>query len=144
MDPNLTYLRLAAAADCVRAGARFIATNRDPVYPTERGLRPGAGAVAAALEATTGVTPLSIGKPEPHLFESAAEAVGRTPAEAIVIGDAISTDLAGAKAVGARCVLMVSGISTRDVGDALPAALRPDAVAADAAELAAALDRLAG
>jgi len=56
LDPNLTYLRLAAAADCVRAGARFIATNRDPVYPTERGLRPGAGALAAALEATTGVT----------------------------------------------------------------------------------------
>ena len=43
LDPNLTYLRLAAAADCIRAGARFIATNRDPIYPTERGLRPGAG-----------------------------------------------------------------------------------------------------
>ena len=40
LDPALTYLRLAAAADCIRAGARFIATNRDPVYPTERGLRP--------------------------------------------------------------------------------------------------------
>ena len=55
LDPNLTYLRLAAAADCIRAGARFIATNRDPVYPTERGLRPGAGSIAAALEAATGV-----------------------------------------------------------------------------------------
>ena len=43
LDPNLTYLRLAAAADCVRAGARSIATNRDPTYPTERGLRPGRG-----------------------------------------------------------------------------------------------------
>ena len=52
LDPNLTYLRLAAAADCVRAGARFIATNRDPVYPTERGLRPGRRrASSAALEA---------------------------------------------------------------------------------------------
>ena len=43
LDPQLTYVRLAAAADCIRAGAQFIATNRDPVYPTERGLRPGAG-----------------------------------------------------------------------------------------------------
>lgn len=144
LDPNLTYLRLAAAADCIRAGARFIATNRDPVYPTERGLRPGAGAIAAALEATTGVTPLTIGKPEPYLFESAAEAVGRTPAEAIVIGDAISTDLAGAKAVGARCILMLTGITTPDQVEALPAAQRPDAVAADAAGLAAGLDELAG
>lgn len=45
LDPNLTYIRLAVAADCVRAGAHFIATNRDPVYPTERGLRPGKSVV---------------------------------------------------------------------------------------------------
>ena len=43
LDPNLTYARLAVANDCIRAGAHFIATNRDPVYPTERGLRPGVG-----------------------------------------------------------------------------------------------------
>ena len=142
LDPALTYLRLAAAADCIRAGARFIATNRDPVYPTERGLRPGAGAVAAALEASTGVTPLSIGKPEPHLFEVAAEAVGRTPGEAVVIGDAIGTDLAGAKAIGARCILMLTGITTSTEVDALPPDGRPDAVAADADGLAVALDAL--
>ncbi|HEX7345222.1 MAG TPA: HAD-IIA family hydrolase [Candidatus Limnocylindrales bacterium] len=142
LDPALTYLRLAAAADCIRAGSRFIATNRDPVYPTERGLRPGAGALSAALEATTGVTPLSIGKPEPHLFEMAAEAVGREPSEAVVIGDAIGTDLAGAKVIGARSVLMLTGITSRDEVEALSAEERPDAVAADATELAAALDRL--
>lgn len=143
LDPNLTYLRLAAAADCVRAGARFIATNRDPVYPTERGLRPGAGAVAAAIEATTGVTPLSIGKPAPHLLELAAEAVGRHASEAVMIGDGIGTDLAAARAVGARCVLMLTGVATREQVDALPADERPTAVAADAAELAAILDVLA-
>jgi HAD superfamily hydrolase (TIGR01450 family) len=142
LDPALTYLRLAAAADCIRAGSRFIATNRDPVYPTERGLRPGAGAVAAALEATTGVTPLSIGKPEPHLLELAAEAVGRTATEAVMIGDGIGTDLAGARAVGARCVLMLTGITSRAEVDALPPDAQPDAVAADAAELAAALEHL--
>ena len=38
-------------------GARFIATNRDPVYPTERALRPGAGSIVAAVEAASGVTP---------------------------------------------------------------------------------------
>ena len=85
-----------------------------------------------------------IGKPGPHLLELAAEAVGRTPGEAIVIGDAISTDLAGAKAVGARSILMLTGISTADQVEALSEAERPDEVAADAAELAAAIDRLAG
>src|SRR4029079_6521245 len=89
LDPNLTYLRLAAANDCIRAGARFIATNRDPVYPTERGLRPGAGSIAAALEGASGVTPLVIGKPEPLLMKEAAHAVGLDAKDAIVIGDGI-------------------------------------------------------
>ncbi len=143
LDPNLTYLRLAAAADCVRAGARFIATNRDPVYPTERGLRPGAGALAAALEASTGVTPLSIGKPAPNLLELAAEAVGRSASEALMIGDGIGTDLAASRAVGARCIFMLTGVTTRAEVEALPADEQPVAIAADADELAAILDGLA-
>jgi len=143
LDPNLTYLRLTAAADCIRAGARFIATNRDPIYPTERGLRPGAGAVVAAIEATTGVTPLSIGKPAPLLLEIAAEAVGREARDAVMIGDGIGTDLAAALAVGARSVLMLTGVTTRAQVDALPSDGHPTAVAEDAAELEAALERMA-
>ncbi len=142
LDPNLTYLRLAAAADCIRAGARFIATNRDPVYPTERGVRPGAGAIVAALEATTGVTPVSIGKPEPWLLELAAHAAGAEAKDAVMVGDGIATDLAAARAVGARSVLMLTGITTREQVDALLPSERPTAVAADAAELADALERL--
>jgi HAD superfamily hydrolase (TIGR01450 family) len=144
LDPNLTYLRLAAAADCIRAGARFIATNRDPVYPTERGLMPGSGSLVVALEYTTGVTPLSIGKPAPHLLELAAEAVGRSAGEALMIGDGIGTDLAAARAVGARCIVMLTGVTTRAEVEALPAADQPAAIAADAAELAAAIDALTG
>jgi 4-nitrophenyl phosphatase len=142
LDPQLTYLRIAVAADCIRAGARFIATNRDPIYPTERGLRPGAGSVVAAVETTTGVTPISIGKPEPYLLEEAAHAVGRQPEEAVMIGDGIGTDIAAARAVGARSILMLTGVTTRDQVDALPPDQRPTAVAADADELAAALDAL--
>src|SRR5690349_16439206 len=144
LDPTLTYLRLAAAADCVRAGAHFIATNRDPVYPTERGLRPGAGSIVAAVEATTGVVPVSIGKPAPFLLEAAAHAVGREPGEAVMIGDMLSIDVAAARGVGARSVLMLTGVTTRTQLDAAPAADRPTEVAEDAAGLAAALERLAG
>ncbi len=142
LDPNLTYLRLTAAADCIRAGARFIATNLDPIYPTERGLLPGAGTVAAAVQYTTGVTPLSIGKPAPHLLELAAEAVGRSAGEAVMIGDGIGTDLAAARAVGARCIFMLTGVTTRDQVEALPPDERPTAIAVDASELAAALDAM--
>jgi 4-nitrophenyl phosphatase len=142
LDPRLTYQRLAVASDCVRGGARFIATNRDPVYPTERAIRPGAGAVVAAVEAATGVVPLSIGKPEPYLLEEAARAVGRDPREAIMIGDGLATDIAAARAVGARSILMLTGVSTRADYDELAAPDRPTDVAADAAELEEALGRL--
>jgi HAD superfamily hydrolase (TIGR01450 family) len=144
LDPLIDYLRLTVAADCVRAGARFIATNRDPVYPTERAIRPGAGSIVAAVEAATGVTPISIGKPEPYLLEEAARTAGREPDEAIMIGDSLTTDIAAARAVGARSVLMLTGVTGRATVDAAPPAERPTAIAADAAELAAVLDRLAG
>ncbi len=142
LDPQLTYLRLAVAADAVRAGARFIATNRDPVYPTERGLRPGAGSLVAAVEATTGVVPVSIGKPAPHLLEAAAHAVGRQPQEAVMIGDGLLTDIAAARAIGCRSVLMLTGVSTRAQLDALTVAERPTGVARDAADLARVLGDL--
>ncbi len=143
LDPGFTYERLAVAADAVRAGARFVATNRDPIYPNERGLRPGAGSMVAAIEVAAGVVPIAIGKPEPLLLLEAARAAGGDPRGAVMIGDGIGTDLAAARAVGARCVLMLTGVSTEAHLAALPPAERPEAVAHDAAELAAVLDRLA-
>lgn len=144
VDPQLTYLRIAAAADCVRAGALFIATNRDPVYPTERWLRPGAGSVIAAIEVASSSTALVIGKPEPLLMEEAARAAGRDPTEAIVIGDVPSTDIAAARAVGARSVLVLTGVTNAEAAAALPEELQPTMVAADADELAGVLEALAG
>jgi ribonucleotide monophosphatase NagD (HAD superfamily) len=96
------------------------------------------------VEAATGVTPVSIGKPEPWLLELAAHAVGGAARDAIMIGDGLRTDLAAARAVGARCIFMLTGISTREQVDALPPDEQPAAIAADASELADALERLAG
>jgi len=139
LDPAIDYLRLTVTTDCVRAGALFIATNRDPVYPTELRIRPGAGSIVAAVEAASGVAPISIGKPAPYLLEEAARAVGREATEAIMVGDGLPTDIAAARAVGARSVLMLTGVTTRAMADAAPAELQPTAIAADAAELAAIL-----
>jgi ribonucleotide monophosphatase NagD (HAD superfamily) len=129
--------------DSIRAGAHFIATNRDPTYPTERWIRPGAGAVVAAIEVASGITPVTIGKPEPLLMEEAAQSVGRDPKEAYVIGDGIVTDLAAANAVGAKTILMLTGVTTGAALEALPSADKPFAIAADATELAQVLEGLA-
>jgi phosphoglycolate/pyridoxal phosphate phosphatase family enzyme len=142
LDPEVTYERLAVASDAARAGALFVVTNRDPIYPTEERLMPGAGSMVAAVETASGVTPISIGKPAPLLLLEAAHAVGVYPRDAVMIGDGIGTDLAAARAVGARCILMLTGVTTQAQIDALPSAERPTAVAADATELAAILERL--
>lgn len=142
LDPQLTYLRIAAASDCVRAGAALVATNRDAVYPTERGFRPGAGSVVAAVEVASRTTArVTIGKPEPYLLEAAARSVGADVTRAVMIGDAL-TDVAAGRAVGARTVLMLTGVTSRETADALPAGERPTRIAADAAELALALEEL--
>jgi phosphoglycolate/pyridoxal phosphate phosphatase family enzyme len=143
LDLDFGYARMACAAEAVRAGARFVATNRDPVYPLEKGLMPGAGSIVAAIEVASGCVPVSIGKPGPLLLEVAARAVGADVRTAVMIGDSLVTDVPAAVAVGARSVLMLTGISKREQVDDLAAADRPTEIAADAAELAASLDRLA-
>jgi 4-nitrophenyl phosphatase len=144
LDQDLTYAKLTIAGIAIRAGARFIATNRDPALPTEHSFRPGAGSIVISVETATGVTPLSIGKPAPEILEEAARVVGARACDAVVIGDGLDTDIAAARAVGARSVLMLTGVTSRAQVDRVPVSQRPDAVAADAADLAAALDRLSG
>jgi HAD superfamily hydrolase (TIGR01450 family) len=145
LDLDFAYARLACAAAAIRAGARFVAANRDPVYPLEKGLMPGSGAIVAAIETAAGSAPVvSVGKPGPLLLEVAARAAGTDVAQAVMIGDSLVTDVPAARSVGARSVLMLTGVTTRAEVAALPAQDRPTEIAADATELAAALDRLAG
>lgn len=144
LDRSIDYDRLAVAAACIRAGATFVATNRDPVFPAERGLEPGAGSIVAALEAASGVVPVSIGKPEPHLLEEAARAAGLPLADAVVIGDSLHTDIPAARAAGVRSVLVLTGVARPEHLDALDPSVHPTVVATDATELAHVLEALAG
>jgi 4-nitrophenyl phosphatase len=142
LDLEFTYQKLIVAVDCIRRGARFIATNRDPVYPSDRGMLPGVGTIVAAVEVGAEIVPLLIGKPAPLLLEMAARAAGIPLGEAVMIGDSIPSDLAAAVAIGIPCILMLTGVSSRADVDALPAERRPVALAVDAAALAAALDAI--
>jgi ribonucleotide monophosphatase NagD (HAD superfamily) len=59
-----------------------------------------------------------------------------------MIGDAL-TDVQAGKAVGARTVLMLTGVTTAAMAEALPPPERPTRVAPDGAALGAILDELA-
>ncbi len=111
MDRSLTYDRLAEATYALRRGAAFYATNPDRTYPTERGLAPGAGAIIAALEAASDRTATVVGKPEPPIFQLALERARVAPANALMIGDRLETDILGGKRVGMHTALVLTGVT---------------------------------
>jgi 4-nitrophenyl phosphatase len=133
LDQAIDYRRLGIAGAAIRAGARFVATNADVRYPTPTGFVPGAGAIVAALEATSGVEALVIGKPQPAMFASILERTGISPGEALVVGDNPDADVVAAQRAGIPSVLVLTGVADRATADALDGERRPDHVAADPA-----------
>lgn len=128
---NLDYQGVARAADAIRAGARLIVTNRDPTFPVEGGLLPGAGACAAAVEVAAGVTGVTAGKPTPAMRE-VIEA--RVPEGDIwMIGDRPDTDIALASGPRWHSILVMTGVtdSTENLDP------EPDHVVADLTEAVA-------
>lgn len=111
LDRSTDYDRIARAAEAVRRGARFIATNDDPTFPTADGLLPGAGAMVAAIAAASGRLPEVAGKPNmPMRRLIRSRGVG----DAWVIGDRVDTDIAMAvEEEGWRSILVLSGVTTR-------------------------------
>ena len=113
-DQTLTWDKLATATLNIRAGAKFIGTNADTTLPTEYGITHGNGAILAALETATGVTPTIIGKPEPIIYQQALALLGVEPAETVAIGDRLETDILGAVRTGIRSIMVLTGVSTED------------------------------
>jgi 4-nitrophenyl phosphatase len=134
---HFDYDLLDRASRAVRDGARFVATNTDPTYPTPGGLTPGGGAVVAAVATASGSVPEVAGKPHPAMAALVRSLVGDGPHT--MVGDQAATDLAFARALGARAALVLSGVTE---ADHLPTDPPADVVAADLATLVA--DALGG
>jgi 4-nitrophenyl phosphatase len=132
--PDATYEQLAMGSLLVHKGARFIGTNPDPSVPNELGPLPGAGALQAVIIAATGIQPTVIGKPGQIIFQEAVRRLGNDKAGMAMVGDRLSTDIAGAKAAGLTAILLLSGISTRAEADA--GSVKPDLIFNDITELA--------
>lgn len=129
LSTAIGWSELAEAALAIRAGAVWVATNVDRTLPTERGLLPGNGALVAALQAATDVTPQVAGKPAPTLMADAlARGDFRMP---LVVGDRMDTDIEAANAAGLPSLMVLTGVSSApDAVHAVPAQ-RPTYLAHD-------------
>lgn len=111
------YAELLTAKRALDRGAALLATSHDPTMPYPGGEVPGTGAVLAAVEVASGRRAEIAGKPERHLFEMAREALGGCERVAMV-GDRVSSDIAGGKAAGLETVLVLSGATSRAEAEA--------------------------
>jgi len=132
---DFDFDRLTVASDAVRAGARFVATNVDPTYPSSDGVLPGNGALVAAVKTAAGREPEVAGKPMAPMVALVRRACG---GHGVMVGDRPSTDGAFAAALEWPFALVLSGIVGRAGEEAIPDPT-PPFVAADLRALAPAL-----
>jgi NagD protein len=104
---------ITKAIRLIERGARFIATNPDPVGPSLDGSLPATGAVAALISKATGIKPYYVGKPNPLMMRSALRAIGAHSETTVMIGDRMDTDIVAGLEAGMETVLVLTGISTR-------------------------------
>ncbi|MBL9135835.1 MAG: HAD-IIA family hydrolase [Verrucomicrobiales bacterium] len=118
-----TTEKLTKAHELIEKGARLVATNPDNWCPvSSEKTRPGAGAIASYLEASTGRRAYYLGKPNGYMFHRArvrlTETALNSAEQVAMIGDTMETDIRGAVEAGLLAYLVLTG-STKleDVGD---------------------------
>jgi len=129
LDRSFNFEKLKKANALIRSGARFIATNPDKTFPTEKEIGPGAGSLVAAVSAASQRKPIVIGKPSTYIGKIAMEKLGLSPEEIGIVGDRIDTDVYFGKRLKAKTFLLLTGITKKE--DLEKAKVKPDFVFED-------------
>jgi HAD superfamily hydrolase (TIGR01450 family) len=147
---DLSYRNMNVAFRAIRRGAEFVAMHRNPWWLTPRGETLDAGAFVAGLEVATGSVPVVCGKPSPVVFEQALAGLaadlgvkGLRARDVAMVGDDPIADIDGARRVGMRGVLVLTGKVDASAAEAAmsgPARSRPTAIADSLLDVVAALD----
>ncbi|KAL6256042.1 hypothetical protein P5V15_013278 [Pogonomyrmex californicus] len=104
---KFNYDELNKAFRLLLNGASLIAIHEGRYYKQPDGLSLGPGAFIKGLEYSSNVKAEVIGKPTAGFFKAALEEID--PAQAIMIGDDVRDDVAGAQAVGIKGILVQTG-----------------------------------
>jgi len=115
-DRTFEYRKLQIAFDALAVYRRaiLVTTNPDVFCPFPAGHgEPDAGAIVAAIEACTGAKcRVNAGKPDRLMLETAMRQIGLSPAECLMVGDRLSTDIAMGIAAGMDTALVLTGETT--------------------------------
>ncbi|XP_056129742.1 pyridoxal phosphate phosphatase [Lampris incognitus] len=113
-DDKLTFLKLAKASCYLRdPDCLFLTTDNDPWHPLRNGrILPGSGCLTAALEVATGRKATVVGKPSRFMFECiSSQFTGIDPAQCLMVGDRLETDMLFGTNCGLDTMLTLTGIS---------------------------------
>ncbi len=110
--------------NAMHRGARLIALHKNRFWQTADGLKADIGLFVAGLEYVTGQTASIMGKPAPAFFQRVLDSVGASPAQSLLVGDDIDSDVGGAQAMGICGVLVKTGKYRQAYAD--QSAIRPD------------------
>ena len=94
-------------------GAHFIATNPDVSGPSETGIVPACGAMAALIEKTTGVSPFFVGKPNSLMMRNALNYINAHSEDTVMVGDRMDTDIVAGVTSGMDTILVLTGVTQR-------------------------------
>jgi NagD protein len=114
------FEQIKVAVRLVIQGARFIATNPDANGPSDGGLVPACGAMAALIEKASGRSPFFIGKPNPIMIRSALNYLGVHSENTFMVGDRMDTDILAGTESGLETILVLSGVTKIDEVPAYP------------------------
>jgi phospholysine phosphohistidine inorganic pyrophosphate phosphatase len=134
LGDGMTFARLNGAFRLLLSGSELITLARNRYWRGEDGLVMDVGAFAAALEYASGRPATLVGKPSPEFYGAALGLLGAAPEATAVVGDDLDSDVAGARAIGMRGVLVRTGKFRSE--DLEAAAHRPDAILDSIADLA--------
>ena len=95
----------------VRNGADIIAMHKNRYWePDGKTITMDAGAFITAIEYASSKKAILIGKPSPLYFQTALKQLGyKTDSEFIMIGDDLESDIAAARAMGGKGILVYTG-----------------------------------
>jgi HAD superfamily hydrolase (TIGR01458 family) len=133
-----SYRLMNEVVHCLISGAKLIAIHKNRFWQTESGLQMDIGGFIEALEYASGVKAMVIGKPSPAFFQIAMDDMELTPAEAVIIGDDIDTDVGGGQQAGLKGILVKTGKYREAYTKA--SMIRPDLILDSVRDLAVALD----